>query len=273
LPILRRNHSDLFYTKTGAGPALLLIQGVGVIGNGWRPQIDGLADAFTVFAFDNRGIGQSGTGEGDLSIEALADDALAILDAEGVDGFHLAGHSMGGLVAQEVALRVPTRVRSLTLLCTFARGQDATALSAAMLVAGLRTRLGTKRMRRRAFLDLIMPGAGLSSSEADRLANDLAPLFGHDLADQPPIVMKQLGAARRYDASARLVALSLVPTLVVSAERDIIAKATSGRALSAAIPGSTFVELDQLGHGAPIADPARVNALIRAHCLASGRSV
>ncbi len=262
MPTLRVAGATVSYSKVGAGPAVLLIQGVGVVGNGWRPQIDVLSRHFTCISFDNRGIGASPIGDGALSIETMAGDAIAITDAEGIDRFHVVGHSMGGSIAQEVALQAPTRVRTLSLLCTFARGRDATALSWPMVVMGLRTRIGSRAMRRRAFLELIMPGTEMSAAEIERRAGQLAPLFGHDLADQPPIVMTQLRALGKYDASSRLASLASIPTLVMSAERDLIARPVSGRALAAAIPGSTYVELDGAGHGVPIQYPERVNQLL-----------
>src|SRR6476620_12244545 len=225
VPTIRRAGARLSYTRIGTGPAVLLVQGVGVVGSGWKPQIDGLQDRYTVVCFDNRGTGASTFGQAPLSIEEMAADALAIMDAEGLDTCHLGGHSMGGVIGQEIALTAPSRIRSLALLCTFASGADATALTWPVLVAGIRTRVGTRRMRRRALLDLVMPPATRAASDdPDALAVSLALLFGRDLADQPPIVMQQLGALRRYDAAARLAQLAAIPALVLSARHDVISR-------------------------------------------------
>src|SRR5207253_5537056 len=130
---------------------------------------------------DNRGIGGSTVlAPHPLSVEAMADDALAIMDAERIDRFHLVGHSLGGVIAQEIALRVPERVRSLSLLCTFARGKQGARLTWDILVAGLKTKIGTRAMRRKAFLELVMPAKHLAElSDVDAYAMELAPLFGH----------------------------------------------------------------------------------------------
>ena len=149
MPTVRVSGATISYVRSGDGPGVLFIQGVGVVGEGWRPQVDALSRHFTCISFDNRGIGASLLEDGALSIDAMAGDAIAIMDAEGIDRFHVVGHSMGGVIAQAVALQAPTRVRTLSLLCTFARGRDATALSWPMLVMGLRTRIGTRAMRRR----------------------------------------------------------------------------------------------------------------------------
>jgi pimeloyl-ACP methyl ester carboxylesterase len=117
---------------------VLLVPGVGVVGEGWRPQLDGLADRYALVAFDNRGIGGSAILDGVLSIEAMAADALALADHAGFERFHLAGHSMGGLVAQHVALEAPQRVHSLALLCSLSRGGQGVRLTPGMLLAALR---------------------------------------------------------------------------------------------------------------------------------------
>jgi pimeloyl-ACP methyl ester carboxylesterase len=266
MPIIETSGARLSYTRVGEGPAVLFVQGVGIVGEGWRPQVDALKSDFTCFSFDNRGIGGSTIlGPHALSVEAMADDALAILEGERVERFHLVGHSLGGVIAQEIALRVPERVRSLALLCTFARGKQGARLTWDILVAGLKTKIGTRAMRRKAFLELVMPDKHLAAlSDIDAYATELAPLFGHDLADSPAIATQQLSALGRYDALDRLSSLS-VPTLVASAAHDRIALPEFGRELAAAIPGSRYVELEDAGHGVPIHRAEVVTDLLREH--------
>ena len=259
------NGVRLRYILAGDGPPVLLVQGVGLVGEGWRPQIDGLADRFTLIMFDNRGIGGSSMPAGRLTIDDMASDALALMTAIGFERFHAVGHSMGGLIAQEMALRQPARIASLALLCTFAHGAQGARPSLGMLPTALRTRIGTRRMRRHAFLELVMPQAYLRKTNRDQLAERLRPLFGHDLADQPPIVMKQLGAMSRYDAGDRLRQLGAIPTLVLSAAFDRIARPAFGRELARAIPGAVYVEIPDAGHGVTIQRADEVNELLAAH--------
>jgi aminoacrylate hydrolase len=265
MPLLDTPGATIHYSRDGEGPPVLLIQGVGVVGNGWRPQIDALADRFTLIAFDNRGFGRSTIRDGTLTIERMAADALALMDSQGFDSFHVVGHSMGGVIAQAIALAAPARVRSLAFLCTFARGKDGAAMSMPMLVTSLRMRIGTRAMRRNAFLELIMPAPDLRHVDRAALAARLAPLFGYDLANQPFFVMKQLRAMARYDAGARLGGLSSIPTLVVTASEDRVAPVASGRALAAAIRGAKYVELAGAGHGMPIHRAGDVNRLLADH--------
>lgn len=256
----------LAYSVRGEGPPVLLIQGVGVHGDGWLPQVDGLAGRYRCVSFDNRGMGISKpVGDAPITVEQMAEDARAVMDAAGVEAAHVVGHSLGGLVALHLALTARPRVRSLALLCTFGRGRDAAPLTPGMLWWGMRTRVGTRRMRRYAFLRLVMPADALAKTDPDALAEELAPLFGHDLADQPPIVGRQLKAMRAYDAFPRLGELAGLPTLVVSATHDRIAPPKAGKALAAAIEGAKFVEVTDAAHGLPLHKPDRVTATLAEH--------
>jgi pimeloyl-ACP methyl ester carboxylesterase len=265
MPFLDTPGATIHYSRDGDGPPVLLIQGVGVIGNGWRPQIDALADRFTLVAFDNRGFGKSAMRDGRLTIESMAADALALMDRLGFDRFHVVGHSMGGVIAQALALDAPTRVLSLAFLCTFVRGKDGAAMSMPMLITSLRMRIGTRAMRRNAFLELIMPARYLRQIDRAALAAEIAPLFGYDLANQPFFVMRQLKAMSRYDAGGRLAGLSTIPTIVVSATEDRVAPVASGRALAAAIPGAKYIELADAGHGMTIHRAEEINRLLANH--------
>ena len=256
---LKRPGVDLYYEISGQGAPVLLIQGVGVVGEGWRPQVDGLKQRFQTLIFDNRGIGKSTPCAGPISMEAMAEDARALMDLVGWESAHVVGHSMGGVIAQQLALDCSRRVRSLSLLCTFARGKDAARLTPWVLWMSLRTRIGTRRMRRRAFLEMICPPAALQTADTDALAARFAGLIGRDLGDQPPILMKQLMAMSRHDTCRRLGELRAIPTLVVSAEHDRIALPRYGQMLASAIPGARFELLRGASHGVPIYAPNRIN--------------
>ncbi len=172
-------------------------------GEAWQPQVAALVEQHRVLYFDNRGTGKSLPLQDALSIEHMASDARALMDHVGWDAAHVAGHSMGGVMAHQLALDAPERVLSLALLCTFSRGKDAARLTPDIAWMGLRTRIGTRRMRRNVFLELIMPQAYLAGTDRDRLADRLAQLIGRNLADQPAIAMKQLRAMACHDSCDR----------------------------------------------------------------------
>jgi pimeloyl-ACP methyl ester carboxylesterase len=258
----------LAYCMTGDGPPVLMIQGAGMHGDGWLPQVNGLSDRFRCLRFDNRGMGKSQPQRVPLTIEQMAEDARVLIDAQGWERVHVVGHSMGGLIAQHFAISQPSRVKSLALLCTFARGTEATAPRSSMVWLGLRTFVGTKRMRRRAFLEMVFPPDYLRDVDRDALAEQMAPLFGHDLASHPPVMRKQLAAIGRYDATPNLAKLSGIRTLVISARHDPIARPCAGKAIAAGILGARYVEFPDASHGAPIQCAKGINDLLIEHFAA-----
>jgi 3-oxoadipate enol-lactonase len=102
MPALPGTEVSLYYELAGSGPPLLLIQGVGVSGECWRPQVSALTQHFQTLIFDNRGIARSVPCRGPITIEAMAQDAQALMDAAGWESAHVAGHSMGGVIAQQL---------------------------------------------------------------------------------------------------------------------------------------------------------------------------
>ena len=264
---IEREGCDIRYWTAGQGPHVLLIQGVGVIGEGWRPQIDALSKWYTCVWFDNRGMGQSQPqGQGPLTVEQMAADAAAVMDAAGVQSAHVVGHSLGGLVATHLAATSPGRVKSLSLLCTFLSGREAAPLSLKMIWLGAKSRIGPRASRRRGFLRLIMAPTGPWPADPDTTAKQLEPLFGHDLADQPPIVSQQLKALRAGKAPD--VTKITVPSLVVSATEDPIAPPKAGRVLATALRAKS-VEIGNASHGVVIQHADRVNALLEEHFAAA----
>jgi pimeloyl-ACP methyl ester carboxylesterase len=257
----------LTYKLEGSDDPAVFIQGVGLHGDGWLPQTQKLSAYFQCLTFDNRGIGHSQPAGTEITIEQMAEDTLAVMDAAGITAAHMVGHSLGGAVALQLALTARPRVTSLSLLCTSSRGAHATRLTLPILLLGLRTRLGTNRMRARAFLEIILPPEYLATQDRDALAERLEPLFGHSLADSPPIVMHQLNALKRFDVTARLPELAGIPTLVLSATRDRIFPPKYGKQLAAAIPGARYVEIPDAGHGVTIQSMELVNQELLEHFI------
>ena len=274
MPTFEHAAAKIAYQGQGAGPPVLFIQGVGVPGCGWGLQLEGLADRFHCVTFDHRGLGQSSPVTGRLSIADLVGDTLALMDELGWDDAHLVGHSMGGVIAHQLALDARSRVRSLSLLCTFTRGRDAARLSPWIAWVGLRTRVGSRAMRRRAFLEMILPASARRGANLEALASHYGAFFGRDLAEQPPVVLKQLQALAGHDQSARLSELGGLPTLVVSGAEDRLALPVYGRALAGAIRGARYYQFAGAAHGLPLAQPEPVNALLAEHLAAAeaGRS-
>lgn len=249
MPFCKSNGGDVYYEVHGHGLPVLMIQGVGAAGSGWNKQVQGLAGGCQMLVFDHRGVGRSPLGMEPISIGQMARDAEALMDAVGWESAHVVGHSMGGIVAQQLALNVPARARSLCLMCTFSKGRQAARITPWVLWMTLRTRLGTKAARRRAFLEMLYPPSRLAGMDTAQLAAEVGALVGRDLAESPRILMHQLRAVARHDHSQRLSKLGGIPSLVISAKSDPIARVSHGRTLARAIPGAVFEIMQDAAHG------------------------
>ena len=133
MPFASNNGTKIYWDEQGAGPPILLIMGLGYPSLMWYRTRPVLANSYRTIALDNRGVGHSDVPRGPYSMAVMADDAAAVLDAAGVSRAHVYGVSMGGMIAQELALRYPLRVQSLVLGGTAAGGPTAVRAEPAAL--------------------------------------------------------------------------------------------------------------------------------------------
>ena len=264
----------LAYRLAGEGPPLLMIQGVGAYGvSGWNPQTAILQNHYTCLTMDNRGLGASQPpGVDRLSVEQMTADSLAVIDHVGWESAHVVGHSLGGLISMQLALIARSRVRSLALLCTFARGADAMRLEPRLLWILLRLRFGPRALRRQAFLELVL-SPGQMKTNSDRFAERLSRVLGHDIADLPAFSGQQLNAMKHHDLSARLGELSGIPTLVISGEMDRIARPEFGRAIATGIGGARYMEFSGAGHALPVLETERCSVALLQHLADAERQI
>lgn len=269
MPSISLGDAEIHYEVTGDGPPIVFVQGVGVAGCGWSPQVEDLSNDHRCIVIDNRGIGGSRGETKGLTVDVMARDALAVLDALGLARAHLVGHSLGGVIVQRMALIGRERARSLSFLCTFAGGADLRGPSARLMWLGLRSRVGTLSMRRRAFARLVMPDDYLDARGIDRAVAELEAVFGRSLGAPPQVVGPQLAALRGHDERSRLGELSAIPALVMSGAFDPIARPAAGRAVAEGIGTARYVEWDDASHALPIQHASRVNAMLREHFAAA----
>jgi 3-oxoadipate enol-lactonase len=253
----------LGYDRRGSGEPLLLIQGMSGHRLVWGEEfLAGLAEDFDVVAYDHRGIGSSTDDGGQFSIADLAADAAALLDALGWDSAHVMGISMGGMVAQELVLAHPERVRTLVLGCTYAGGEGSqlVAAGAMSMVQAMQSR-DPDAVTRAAF------AANLSPSYTGVEAN-YAPFAELALAVPVPIpvVMRQVQATATHDTSARLASIT-APTLVIHGTADQMLVYLNAELIAKAIPNATLVTFEDVGHLFWLERPAETLAAIRTHAL------
>lgn len=259
---------SLSFTVRGSGPPVLLLAGLGATGKSWTPQVEELARDYECLTFDSRGVGMSQPPGVRVSIAQMAEDALTLMRALRWNSAHVIGHSLGGLVAQQLALTARERVRSLSLLCSYPSGRSAAPFSPSFYWLVLRALLGGRTTRRAAYLRLILPpDSETGERRIEVLEKANARSYG-DLRSRPRVLLDQLRAMREFDASPRLQVLAGIPTLVISAQFDLIAPPRLGRALAAAIPGAEYREIKRASHAAPSHRTGEVNALLKAQLAA-----
>jgi pimeloyl-ACP methyl ester carboxylesterase len=253
----------LHFESTGEGPAVLLIMGLGLPGDAWWRTVPVLARSLRVVTFDNRGSGRSERPTGRLTLAGMAADAVSVLDAAGIARAHVYGISMGGMIAQEVALRHPERVDSLVLGATSAGGAAATPPDRETLAFLGRRATVPDEEGRWASVPYVYSERTRSSGGV-RIGEDFARR--RDYRFDPLGYGAQLAAAAAHDAVARLGDIA-APTLVVHGAEDRMVPPANGRALAARIAGSRLLELDGAAHlyttDEPAADAAVLEFLTR----------
>jgi len=264
MPRVDAGGSELHYLRAGAGEPMLLIQGMSATHMTWgRPFLAPLEENFDCVVFDNRGMGLSGPAKLPFEIADLAGDTAALLDALEIDRAHVVGISMGGMVAQELALAHPKRIRSLTLGATYCGGPEGTLMAPE---------------------DLKMLGAAMASGERERVFRamweiNLSPAFREDearfeefcemataLPAPQPVILQQMRACGAHDTSTRLDGIE-VPTQVIHGTADRLLGVDNGIQIASLLSVEPRL-LDGVGHMFWWERPERSAALVREHALA-----
>jgi 3-oxoadipate enol-lactonase len=243
VPFLERPHGcRLYHEVRGRGEPLVLLEGLGGDIAGWRRNIPRLAGELRVIAFDHRGNGRSSAPDEPMTMFTFVDDAVAVLDHLGIDRAHLYGQSFGGMVAQEVALTLPDRVRSLILACTHPGVRHAAPIRATVPKDRPWEALYSERFRR---------------EHPDEVAEDLR--LGTPQA--PQMARRQWEAMQGFDSFERLPSLG-VPTLILHGTEDRTVHPDNARVLADRIPGARLVLLEGAGHVYHAEQPEAADAAV-----------
>ncbi|MGI8730194.1 MAG: alpha/beta fold hydrolase [Solirubrobacteraceae bacterium] len=256
--------SELQVERRGDGDPLLLIQGLGGDSTHWGEAfLDELSGDFEVIVYDHRGTGGSGPC-GAVTTAGLAVDALAVLDALEIERAHVFGFSMGGMVAQELALRSPDRIATLTLAATSAGGTQSKPTGAEVAQALTAAVLSGDRER------VLRTSYGLLFGRAfAAVPANYEPFAASARGSAPPIAVlrEQLSAVLAHDAYGRLRGLDL-PTLVVHGTGDQILESVNGELIASLIAGARLELLEGVGHMLFWEQPERVAQLVGRHAAA-----
>ena len=230
------------WERHGSGPPLLLIHGLGYARWGWEPVLEPLARSFDVVLFDNRGIGASGAPPGPYTAAQMAEDAVQVLDEAGLARAHVLGSSLGGMVAQELALAHPERVDRLVLACTTPGGARAFPLPEGTLrLLAEAPALPQDVALRRFVRNALAPGA------PEELVQRIYAHRVNGGMQTPEGWQAQAAAGTTYDGFHRIGAIG-APTLVLHGLEDAVVDPCNANLLAAQIPDARVEFFPGAGH-------------------------
>jgi pimeloyl-ACP methyl ester carboxylesterase len=233
--------AKIYWDEVGEGTAVLLITGLGFPSGAWHRTRPALSKKYRTIVLDNRGVGRSDKPAGPYSIALMASDAAAVLDAAGVESVHVFGISMGGMIAPELALQYPKRVRSLILGCTAAGGPQAVRSepeATQMLMA--RSNMAPEEAARAALPFIYHPATPQKLIEEDLEIRK--PWFPSQEAYKA-----QLQGILAWESYSRLPQIHS-PTLVIHGESDRLVPAGNGKLIAEKSPGAKLVVLPHASH-------------------------
>jgi 3-oxoadipate enol-lactonase len=234
----------LHWDTTGSGDPVLMIMGLGLSGGAWWRTVPVLSRSLRVITFDNRGVGRSRARFHSYTTEAMADDAVSVLDAAGVDQAHVYGFSLGGMVAQQLALRHAERVRSVVLGATHPGGPRAVQPSADVIAFFRRRASMTDKDAARASVPFNY-GPRSRREHKDRIAEDIRRRLAHPFPDQA--YRAQMVAAALHNCYRRLKRIE-APTLIVHGRQDRMVPVANAEILAERIPCAEIRILEDAGH-------------------------
>ncbi len=262
MPAVRANDIELYYEEHGAGEPLLLIMGWGGNAATWKPQLPDLAERYRVIAFDNRGAGRTSAPHQPYSIGQMVDDTIAVLDALAVPRAHVFGISMGGMIAQDLALRHPERVDALILGCTSPGGSRSAGYGQLQGdITTFRETTGEDGPDLAWFSEFLKR---LWTDEALARSDTHLQDFVLSLIRYPPPphgLRNQADAIAAHDAYSRLQRIRH-PTLVITGAEDALIDPRNSVILAKRIPDAELHVFPRLKHAFHLERPDLSNSLI-----------
>jgi pimeloyl-ACP methyl ester carboxylesterase len=240
-----------YYERKGNGPPLMLVAGLAADNAFWIPSVDALAARFDLVMPDNRGAGRTTPLDAPTSVAAMADDCIKLADHLGVSRFSIAGHSMGGMIALECAIRHPQRIDRLILASSTAR---ASAWNNDLFATWARLFALVERPLwfRNLFYWVLSPPFLDKTSGFEALVK-LASTYPYQ--QTPEALANQVKAIAGFDARAQLSSIA-ARTLVMAGTRDIVFPIDEAAAFAKSIPHATFAPIEGAAHSFPIESPA-----------------
>ena len=270
MPTAKVGSLDLYYEEHGSGEPLLLIMGFATDSTGWLLQVPAFAARYRTIVFDNRGVGRSAKPKGPYTIHEMADDAAGLLDHLAIARTHVVGISMGGMIAQELALRHPERVRGLVLAATYpepdaelerTRQFTLEQMGGRVSAAG-EVQIDLTALDPLALFQHLLPLVFSQQFIATELPK-LLQLFGGALqyGFSMEAILGQMEALMGHKATERLRHIT-APTLVLTGDADRLIPPANSDILAAHLPNATLQKIPGGTHGFNIEQPEVFNAAV-----------
>jgi 3-oxoadipate enol-lactonase len=257
MPIAAVDSIELYYEEQGSGDPLLLIMGLAADCTAWLFQVPDFARHYRTIVFDNRGVGRSSKPAGSYTIRQMADDAAGLLDVLGIARAHVVGVSMGGMIAQELALRHPQRVRGLVLGCTFPepdadierQREFSVARFGGTVTASGEVQIDVSAVDPMSFFQHLLP-AVFNQEFIDTQLPRLIELFGGALqyGFSLEAILGQVAAVMSHKTTDRLHQITS-PTLVITGDADRLVPPANSDILAKHIPDARLVKVRGGSHG------------------------
>jgi 3-oxoadipate enol-lactonase len=249
---------NLYYEVHGSGYPLILIRGLGSNADHWYCQLPAFSPHFSVVVFDNRGIARSDIPDAAFTISTMADDTVLLMDVLGITKAHILGISMGGMIAQEIALNYDQRVNGLILACTHCGGLHAIQ-PASDILNDLSEFLfaGTQEAAPKAM-------KALFSDRTIQQNSDVVQRYGEVSKRFPPtsqILLHQIKAIQGHDTWENLTRIQN-PTLVIVGSEDALIPPENSMILSERIPHARLQVIEKVGHQLFIEEPDACNKAV-----------
>ena len=239
MPLARLKDININYEVEGKGDPLVMIMGFTASRSGWMSQIPFFKKYFQVITFDNRGAGKSGKPPGPYSTKMMADDTINLMDYLGIEKAHIVGASMGGMIAQELAINYPERIMKLVLACTYARPAAVNEITPEQ--AELAQLTDTKMANTLVGMAFNRPFYRITFGLLDSIQTKFIGAAG--MAG----IAGQRAACASHNSLDRLQSIT-APTLVIVGSEDRIINPVSSEVIAGKIPGARLVKVEGGSH-------------------------
>lgn len=258
MPTIKVNGIDFYYEESGNGEPLLIISGLAADLRSLAAVVPSLAKRYRVIIFDNRGAGQTETPAGPYTTPLLADDVVKLMDALAIPQAHIIGHSMGGAIAQQMALKNPQRINRLILMSTFIKSPVRTQLVINSTLGMLRHGSAISLIAA-ANLPWLYSSAFLQDEE--KMVAALDQMIYNPTTITVQGYENQAYACNTHDTSQQLHHIK-IKTLVVCGDDDLMAPAEQAEKIAAMIPKAQLTIMPTVGHIPHIENPTAYVSIV-----------